>query len=324
MFTKSDRKGDRFSTFLRNFEAGMIADIKNIENFNPESDPLFDYVNEVAEHFWQGYDPEEDIMLPSSVPTVFADRFCNGFIDVSRQEKYLATIEVQDTIQAFGLDVSKFWYLCLCIKDYVDGQTIGVPKRTPTRREEIMALIEEMDKLHPEPIICDAINNEGKTIKILNGFKADGKAELTLKVSGSKHPIKVTDLQTISIVNLALSLFIDSQPKEGYNLLDSSTLNFEDTISLKDIYRIYLFDKFLYWFIRPIKANKEYVSSTAYEKVSLDKKLLISRMIFVLGVSDDESYFEEFNEEGDRLNFMKNNLKKYKKVKIPTHNDIYW
>lgn len=36
----------------------MIADIKDIENFNPESDPLFDYVNEVADRFWVGYDPE--------------------------------------------------------------------------------------------------------------------------------------------------------------------------------------------------------------------------------------------------------------------------
>lgn len=324
MFAKSDREGDRFSTFLRNFEAGMIADIKNIENFNPESDPLFDYVNEVAEHFWQGYDPEEDTMLPSSVPTVFAERFCNELIDISRQEKYLATIEVQDTIRAFGLDISKFWYLCLCIKDYVDGQTIGVPKRTPTHREEIMALIEEMNKLHPEPFLCDAINNDGETIKILNGFKADGKAELTLKVSGSKHPIKVTDLQTISIVNLALSLFIDSQPKEGYNLLDSSTLNFEDTISLKDIYRIYLFDKYLSWFVKNLNADKTVESSLINERVSFDKRLLVSRMIFVLGVSDDESYFDEYNENGDKLNFLKNNLKKYKDVKIPTHNDIYW
>jgi hypothetical protein len=80
IFTKSGIGGGRFSTFIRKFGGRMIADIKDIENFNPESDPLFDYVNEVTEHFRQGYDPETGQRVTSSVPTTFSRRYIEGCI----------------------------------------------------------------------------------------------------------------------------------------------------------------------------------------------------------------------------------------------------
>ncbi len=302
----------------------MIVDLRHIKDFFAETSPLFEYVNKLADNFWPSYEPTENAFSSSLVPVMFADRFCKGLIDDSRKEKYLASEEVQETLKAFGLDAAKFWYLCLCIKDYVEGQTVDTYKWLPTHREEITALMEEMDKLKPEPLYCDAVNDAGEKYKILVGYKGEGKAELTLKVGGSKHPIKIRDLQTISIVNLALSEFLDARPKQNFSLLDSSTLDLEGKKTLKDIYRIYLFDHYLSWFVRPLKANKDAVSSIANQKVSFDKKLLISRMIFVLGISDDEYYYEEYNEDGKRLDYLKNNLKRYKDVRIPTQNNFYW
>ena len=302
----------------------MIVDLRHIKDFFAETSPLFEYVNKVADNFWPSYEPTENAFSSSLVPVMFADRFCKGLIDDSRKEKYLASVEVQETLKAFGLDAAKFWYLCLCIKDYVEGQTIETYSWSPTPREGITSLIKEMDKLKPKPIWCGAVDDAGEIKKNIVGFSSEGKAELTLKVGGSKHPIRITDLQTISIVNLALSEFLDAMPKQNFSLLDSSTLDIEGKKSLKNIYRIYLFDYYLSWFVRPLKANKNAVSSIANQKVSFDKKLFISRMIFVLGISDDEFYFEEYNEDGKRLDYLKNNLKKYKGVRIPTQNNIYW
>lgn len=57
---------------------------------------------------------------------------------------------------------------------------------------------------------------------------------------------------------------------------------------------------------------------------SKDKSLLISRMIFILGISDDESFFDEYKEDGSKLNYLKNYVKKYKSIEVPTYNSHYF
>lgn len=286
----------------------MIADIRDIEDFYPDSSPLFEYVNKVAHHFWPGYD------VYSDVPEMFSRRFSEGVIDDGRKQKYLATVEVLDTIKAFGLDVSKFWYLCLLLKDLVDSLTIDASTVNPTPREAIAALIEEISKLLPEP--CEDPN-----VEIMKICKIKGTAQLSFKVDAHRHPVRIKDLHTIAVIRRALSDFLS---RENNCLLDSSVIESKNSVRLKDIHRIRLFDKYLSWFIKDLKADKTVRSSLPNGKVSLDKKLLVSRMIFILGISDDESYFEEFNENGDKMNFLKNNLKKYKEVKISTSSKAYW
>lgn len=71
------------------------------------------------------------------------------------------------------------------------------------------------------------------------------------------------------------------------------------------------------WFL------KDKVADNAIN-ASKDKSLLISRMIFILGISDDESFFEEYKEDGSKLDYLKNYIKKYKDKKITTHNVRYF
>ena len=298
MFPKSDIGGGRFSTFIRIFAVVMIADIKDIEDFNPESDPLFDYVNEVAEKFWGGYDPDMGI-TPSLAPITFYGRYCNGYIDTSRQKRYEESEEVQGTLKAFGLDSAKFWYLCLLIKDHVEGSTINAIKRNQTHREEIKNLVAELNLLQPD-IHPNYIN-----------VAANG--ELTLKVG--KHPVRIKDGQTLSLINVALTEFLEKH--DEYNdLFDTASVDFEDTTILSPIKQLYLFDKYLSWFIKPFEASAEIYASK-------DKRLLVSRMIYLLGISNDKRFDTEYSETGDKLNFLKNYLSKCKDVEMPTHNRFY-
>ena len=125
-----------------------------------KNEPLLEYVSKVANHFWPSYDPDEVVELDdgtfkigvaeeSKVPSKFVKRYSMGSIDISRINKYEDSIEVQETLKAFNLDPSKFWYLSLCIKDYVDGQTIGTLKRSPSHRKIFKDLFDEMKKMTP-------------------------------------------------------------------------------------------------------------------------------------------------------------------------------
>lgn len=46
-------------------------------------------------------------------------------------------------------------------------------------------------------------------------------------------------------------------------------------------------------------------------------------MIFILGISDYESFFEEYKEDGSKLDYLKNYIKKYKDIEAPTYNSRY-
>lgn len=328
MFPKSDIGGGRFSTFLRNFEAGMIADIKNIENFNPESDPLFDYVNEVAEHFWQGYDPETSQRVTSSVPTTFSRRYIEGCIKgftsdviMSHNLAKYENEDIQNTLKAFGLNKDKFWYLCVCIKDYVDGFTTEGIRKNPTHREEITNLIAEMDKMQPEPSFFKH-GTKDNHVKILNGFKTQKNATLTFQLEGSRKILRITDPETISVINMALSWWMEGNANNDCIFLDASPLEIDKSVDTAPVKQLYWFHKYLYSFLKDKVADKEMVKelSTAKSRVSVDKWLLVSRMIYATGLSNKQ----ELNTDG--IDYLKNYLKKCndENMKTGNHNNYYW
>ena len=99
-------------------------------------------------------------------------------------------------------------------------------------------------------------------------------------------------------------------------MFDAVGLDIDDTVTLKPIYKIALFYKFLSWFLKDKVADKAIYASK-------DKSLLISRMIFILGISDDESFFEEYKEDGTKADYLKNYIKKYKDIVAPTFQSRY-
>ena len=291
----------------------MIERLKEFDrNIAPYDykEPLLEYADEVANHFWGDYDPAKYVLedgtevegqhLPSIVPHDFACRYLDGEIDRRKEKIYMESKEVQETIKAFGLDSAKFWYLCLMVKDYVDSRTNNAIKQNPTHREELLRLIEELDKLHPK--------FENHTISCV------GTGELYVKI-GKDKKFTITDGVTLSLINAAVS-FLLGNSKEYTNLLDSSSLNFNERESLPRVYQIYLFNYYLAWFLKSKKAIKGFHASK-------DKSLLISRMTYILGITFDDRFYEEYSETGERNNFLKRYLSKYKKIDINTISNIY-
>lgn len=278
------------------------------------AEPLMEYVEKVANHFWQGFNPEafckdengniiNDGLCESYVPTGFGIMYVGGKIDTAGKDTYIGDDELQNTLKAFDLDASKFWYLCLCIKTYVKKLTVNAPKKLYSHRKQLSDLVEEMDKMQPK--------YDGNTLDIAKG------GTLTFKADGGKK-ITITDKQTITIINIAIGNLLEQYKNKDVLILDNISNDSIGTITLPYIYQIYLFNKYLNWFLKPLKAKKDIFASK-------DKSFLISKMIYILGISNDKKFITEYKDNGDKLDHLKNLLKRYKDVEIPTYNDfVFW
>lgn len=225
-------------------------------------------------------------------------RYVKGIIKPIGVDKYLDDkLEIQYTLDAFGLDSNKFWYLCLFLKDYVKEQTTNAIKINPTHREELSNLLDELNKMN---------------IKYDRILSAEKGGELSFKVEGGKKVV-ITDKTTLIYINAAITTFMEKYN----NILDESTLDINATTSLPLIYQIYLFNKYLSIFLKPLVAKKG-------ARASKDKSFLISKMIYVLSISDDVKFITEYKDNGDKLNHLKNLLSRYKNIKIRTLNCTYW
>lgn len=248
--------------------------------------PELEYAVEVANTF------------DGHVANMFAYRLT--MIDQSRKQKYLDSVEVQDTLRAFHLDAEKFWYLCLFIKDIVEGYADGYDAISP--REEIRQLVALLQKV--------------ETDKKVNSLRLKSNALLSLKLG--KMSVKIDNQLTLGIIKAALYTALQTDNR----LLDADLLNMTEAHK-SVIYKVAWFNKFLSGFLKDKVADKAIYDSKG-SAISTDKGLLISRMIFVLGISDDESFFEEYNDEGVKNDKLKGYLKRYKNVDVPAHQPRYF
>ena len=254
-----------------------------------ESEPLFDYVTRVSDMMGEivtdinpnGSFDSSPHLLPSSFASAFHERtFDMEDINQTDFEKP----EIQDTLKAFGLDSSKFWYLCLFIKWKVDWEFDSArvfPKEPLEKLKDLQAEFEKID-----------------FTKIRGKYVTSKTAELTFKVKGSKA-YTIDDKDTLAILNSIINAYLLVTPTKGYLLHDS------EKVELSIITKMYLFNKYISWFLSPLTANKAI-------NASYDKSLLVSRMIYTLGIFKNESMWQEYNESGNKKNQLKGYLSKYK------------
>lgn len=254
-----------------------------------ESEPLFDYVCQVSDMMGEtvtDINPDGSYeSTPHLLPSSFASAFNEGTFDVEGiNQTYYEKPEIQDTLKAFGLDSAKFWYLCLFIKWKVDCECDSARVFPKEPLEKLKDLQAEFEKL-------DFTKYRGK-------YVSSKTAQLTFKVKGSKA-YTIDDKETLAILNNIINDYLLATPAKGYLLNDS------EKIELSIITKMYLFNKYLSWFLSPLTANKAI-------NASYDKSLLVSRMIYTLGIFKNESMWQEYNESGNKKNQLKGYLSKYK------------
>jgi len=273
---------------------------------------LLDYVYEVANHFLPNIDG-----LPSKAPAVFCERFHERNLSIEERyerhkkfyisilsfddylkyhsdekplksnfmERYLNNRELQDTIESFGLDVSKLWYLLLFVHDYIED--IG----------------------NNSPAIGKS------TLQDFNDFanKLSEATSITLKKDNRKS-YAVEREDTIRIIQAALQHYIKIVNSEELNgTLDSHPLNFKDKSFLDISYKKWKFAEIFQYFLKDRKAT---VPKNSIYNVSKDKMLFISRLIYTVEY-DGKRYNEEYDSEGNKNRMLSNLLRRYMKEEFP-------
>ena len=290
---------------------------------------LLDYIWEVADHFLPNI---EGVM--SKAPAIFCERYHQRNLPIEErsernkrfylsntsfddylkidnkplkanfEERYLNNECLQNTISAFGLDVSKLWYLLLFVHDYIEDLGNNSP----------------------------AIGKS--TLQDFNDFaeKISEATSIILKKNNRKS-YNVEKENTIKIIQVAIQHYIKSYNEiinsgevERLNEINSSIvgdacfLNFKDRSYLDISYKKWKFAEIFLYFL---KDRKAIVPKNSIYNVSKDKMLFISRLIYTVGY-DGKRYNEPYDNEGNPNRMLSNLLRRYKKEDFPTVTGGYY
>lgn len=264
-----------------------------------ESEPLFDYVCQVSDMMGEIVTDINSDGSYSSTPHLQPFRFASDFLDgkIDTQSIYMNLYEspdIQDTLRAFGLDSSKFWYLCLFIKWKVDYECKTAFVFPTSTKEKLHSLISEFEKLSPE-------FQGGK-------FVSKDSATLTFKVGDGKT-ITIDDANTLTFIGAAIESFLEQQDTDALISPKGYRTSELEKVDLSVRTKIYLFHEYLSPFVKQLKATKGIYASK-------DKSLLISRMIYVFRVSEDKKLYTDLNEKKNKQNQLKGYFSRYKPFKF--------
>ncbi len=264
-----------------------------------ESEPLFEYVTRVSDMMGETVTDINSDGSYSSTPHLQPFRFASDFLDgkIDTQSIYMNLYEspdIQDTLRAFGLDSSKFWYLCLFIKWRVDFEYNTAFVFPTSTKEKLHSLISEFEKL---------------SLKFQGG-KSISKvpATISFKVDGGKT-ITIDDANTLTFIGAAIESFLEQQDTDDLITSNSYGISELEKVDMSVRTKIYLYHKYLSLFVSPLEAIKGIYASK-------DKSLLISRMIYVFRVSEDKKLYTDLNEKKNKQNQLKGYLSRYKPFKF--------
>ena len=254
-----------------------------------ESEPLFDYVCQVSDETVIDINPDGSIA--STTPHLQPFRFASDYLDekIDTQSIRMDLYEspnIQDTLRAFGLDSSKFWYLCLFVKWRVDCECKTAFVFPKSGMEQLESLANELKKLSPERSAYLQFKIDGnKTITVDNGFALAALCDALIS-----YLPEIADEKCLS--------------PNSYGLDEIEKVD----MSIRT--KIYLFHEYLSPFVKPLEALKGIYASK-------DKSLLISRMIYIFSVCDDPKLYTDLNEKGyNKQNQLKGYLSRYKPFKF--------
>ena len=231
-----------------------------------EYSPLLDYVSRWAEEFHPNYDDETGGKMPSVVPFRFFLSYFRKEIPQIKEIKtrYERSKEMLETLDAYNIDKSKYFYLCLMLKYYIDVNYTNTYTITPTHIEVIKKFIDKLDEMNPDKVLWQ------------RGHAEHG-AELTLKVDGIKDTFKTNDKVFINVINYCISKFYYDHKEDEF--LHSHNIKFDKIKNITKTEKAYLFYHYLKWFLKDKKLGKRTLDKS--------KELLISRSYYVFEISEN-------------------------------------
>ena len=283
------------------------------ESYKCLDEPLLEYVWEVANHFLPDY---EDV---SAAPAIFANRYAERNLSV--EERYERTQEMK-TFKGTLEEYKKREYRKLDdsfkekfltnedLQNTIEAYKLDIGTNAPALNKSVL---EDFSYFHANLLEATSI---------------------TLKKNNKKSYV-VEREDTIRIIQAALQHFVNTYSDiihseqdreamikplkdiglEGFIRNDlSSKISFTDKFSLDISYKKWKFTDMFLFFIERRKAT---TIPNKKVKVSKDKMMLVSRLIYTVGY-DGKRYNEEYDSEGNKNRMLSNLLRRYKNEKFPS------
>ena len=279
----------------------------NGEYYTPFYDePLIDYVQLIAEKYSPSspMDKECGIWDSRAIGDFLTRYFDNRIANKDKVEEYLNNEELLEAIEAIGYDIQKFWYLTLFIFDFSKGAVINKITPKPSPKKTLKDFAQK---------ICDNIESIDNSKQEIIEFKKPIK--VSLEIEGQRTQI-IDDPKSLLSFTYALLVEIE-RIEEGSNL-DTTLLPFKgnrldyDPASISH-YIWYFAQMFLSFFDLkpPLKKRAPKNSGKSYSKLSI-----ISRLVYLLQLSSNDSYLSSEEE-------LKGILNKYRNTKLDSLNGYY-
>lgn len=269
-------------------------------------DPLLDYVTLLAEKHVPAtkWDYENGFYISRAIGD-FVSRYFDNQIDKSRLNKYLESKEVQETIIGLGYDIEKFWYLVLFVYDYCYCFCVKGIKISDSPKEQISKFLDA---------IRGNLTSLGEGIENISFIKP---MKIVLEREG-KHKIVIDDF--LSILWLTGACYDALETIESGSNMTKNKTNLEfrngkfNSDPLSNSFHIsYFAEIFLSFFelMPPIKKRSKKGNIVSYNKL-----LLVSRLIYIIGLSMNDSFMESEDT-------LKGYMKQYKNTKVDMFNLHY-
>ena len=301
-----------------------LPDIRQtIEDYDNYQDiELLDYVWEVADHFLPNIDG-----VMSKAPAIFCERYHQRYLPIEERyerhknfylsnisfddylktdnkplksnfkERYLNNECLQNTISAFGLDVSKLWYLLLFVHDYIEDLGNNSPAIGKSTLQDFNDFAEKLSEA--TSIILKKSNRKSYTVEKEDTIKIIQVA-IQHYIKSYNEIINSGDVERLNEINSSI-------------VGDACFLNFKDRSYLDISYKKWKFAEIFLYFL---KERKAIVPKNSIYNVSKDKMLFISRLIYTVGY-DGKRYNESHDNEGNPNRMLSNLLRRYIKEDFP-------
>ena len=224
-------------------------------------------------------------------------------------EKYLQDKDVQNTLEALNIDKEKFWYLLLFVSDYIHGSCLEGAKTKEAPKLLVETLMQQIGK---------NIDKDGSKISFIKPMT------LTLKIQEEHHSIEIDDPISLAYIHYAYNAGKEYFNIDKPTIFDIQGIDRKGKATEPDTVLVAMFYNLLNSFFKLLpKTNKSKIAK-AYTTVSLNKTLLISRLVYLTNLSKDERY-TGIDKKKEKLcpNFIKDQIKSYKDYEILRANKFY-
>lgn len=286
------------------------------EGYKYLDEPLLEYVWQVANKFLPSFDGEN--FGESSSIGVFCQRYFDENSTFSQLDikRYIENEELQKTLKAFNLDASKLWYLILFIYDYVESICTDANFIEKSLMEEADTFYEKL--------------STATSLSLANGRKTyftDRKDMLKLIRISFGYFIqtygKIMNDENLSWVEKKEQLENTGMDKQMQEMFDAKMVNRQKEVTLSSTHKIRKVVEMFKYFLEDKTADKT-AFAEQLTKVSTDKMMLISRIIYTIGYGG-KRYNDEYDDKGNKNRILSNTLRSYDgKAPINTRSKYYF